>query len=481
MTIAEPEKEYLYEKIVGKITQLIQHGTLGPGEKVPSVRKLSQQEGVSISTVLQSYYLLESRGLIEAHPQSGFYVCEQPRTLPPEPEISSPPLAATDVGVDNLVTEVFEAARDPNIIPLGAALPSPELFPNKKISRLLSSIARDDPAACNTYDLAPGNQTLRRQLARRSLYWGGTLSAEDIIVTCGCTEALNLCLRAVTEPGDIVAFESPTYFLVLQITEILGRKALEIPTHPRDGISIEALEVAIEQVPIKACVVMSNCHNPLGGCMPEERKKKLVSLLARKRIPLIEDDISGDLCFGSTRPKPLKAFDRKGWVLYCSSFSKTLAPGYRVGWTAPGRFIKEITKLKRTNTVGTPALLQMMIAEFLESGGYDHHLRGLKKTHASQIHRITLAIRRYFPQGTRVTRPEGIPVVWVEMPKKVDSLKLHRRAIEEGIGIAPGPIFSSKQQYRNFIRLNCGVLWSDELDQALMILGRLTRELGKVS
>ncbi|MDA2939318.1 PLP-dependent aminotransferase family protein [Acidobacteria bacterium AH-259-A15] len=480
MITGDAEREYLYEQIAGKITQLIHHGTLGPGEKVPSVRKLSQQEGVSITTVLQAYYGLESRGLIEARPQSGFYVCLEPRTLPPEPEISSPPLAATHVGVDDLITKVFEAARDPDIIPLGAALPSPELFPNHRITRLLSSVARRDPSACNTYDLAPGNQELRRQIARRSLYWGGALSAEDIVVTCGCTEALNLCLRAVTEPGDIVAVESPTYFVGLQIIETLGLKALEIPTHPRDGISVEALEVAMEQVSIKACLVMANCHNPLGSCMPDENKKKLVALLARQRIPLIEDDIFGDLYPGSIRLKALKAFDKKGWVLYCSSFSKTLAPGYRVGWTVPGNFIREATRLKRANTVGTPTVLQIMIAEFLESGGYDHHLRKIKKAYASQVHRMTQAICRYFPKGTRVTRPKGGCVLWIELPRTVDSLELHRQAIEEKISIAPGPIFSAKQQYRNFIRLNCGVLWSPRIEQALMILGRLTAELGNV-
>lgn len=480
MITGDAEREYLYEQIAGKITQLIHHGTLGPGEKVPSVRKLSQQEGVSITTVLQAYYWLESRGLIEARPQSGFYVCLEPRTLPPEPEISSPPLAATHVGVDDLITKVFEAARDPDIIPLGAALPSPELFPNHRITRLLSSVARRDPSACNTYDLAPGNQELRRQIARRSLYWGGALSAEDIVVTCGCTEALNLCLRAVTEPGDIVAVESPTYFVGLQIIETLGLKALEIPTHPRDGISVEALEVAMEQVSIKACLVIANCHNPLGSCMPDENKKELVALLARQRIPLIEDDIFGDLYPGSIRLKALKAFDRKGWVLYCSSFSKTLAPGYRVGWTAPGNFIRKATRLKRANTVGTPAVLQIMIAEFLENGGYDHHLRKIKKAYASQVHRMTQAICRYFPKGTRVTRPKGGCVLWIELPRTVDSLELHRQAIEEKISIAPGPIFSAKQQYRNFIRLNCGVLWSPRIEQALMILGRLTAELGNV-
>ena len=374
------EKEYLYEQIAGKMARLIKGRTLRPGEKLPSVRKLSQQERVSISTVLQAYYWLESRGLIEAHPQSGFYVCLPTRSLPPEPEISSPRPDIAHVGIDELIAKVFDAVRDPEIVPLGAALPSPELFPNRKLVRLLSAVARRHPTLCNQYDVAPGNDKLRRQIARLSLTWGGGLPSAEIVVTCGCLKAINLCLRAVTEPGDVVAVESPTYFGVLQVLETLRLRALEIPSHPRHGISVEALDVATEQTSIRACLVIANGHNPLGSYMPEENKRKLVALLGDKGIPLIEDDIFGDLWFGKVRPKACKAFDKKGLVLLCSSFSKTLAPGYRIGWTAPGKFVEEVTRLKRAATVGTPAVLQLMIAEMLENGRYEYHLRGVTKS-----------------------------------------------------------------------------------------------------
>ncbi len=474
------EKEYLYEQIAGKMARLIEGRTLRPGEKLPSVRKLSQQERVSISTVLQAYYWLESRGLIEAHPQSGFYVCLPTRSLPPEPEISSPRPDIAHVGIDDLIAKVFDAVRDPEIVPLGAALPSPELFPNRKLVRILSAVARRHPTLCNQYDVAPGNDELRRQIARLSLTWGGGLPSAEIVVTCGCLEAINLCLRAVTEPGDVVAVESPTYFGVLQVLETLRLRALEIPSHPRHGISVEALEVATEQTSVKACLVIANCHNPLGSYMPEENKRKLVALLGDKGIPLIEDDIFGDLWFGKVRPKACKAFDKKGLVLLCSSFSKTLAPGYRIGWTAPGKFVEEVTRLKRAATVGTPAVLQLMIAEMLENGRYEYHLRRVTKSFASQIHAMTQAISRYFPEGTRVTRPQGGCLLWVELPRQVDSLELFGRAIEEKISIAPGPMFSAKLGFRNFCRLNAGVLWSDRIEQALMVLGRLASEQARV-
>jgi DNA-binding transcriptional MocR family regulator len=471
------EKEYLYEQIAGRISELIQHGTLQAGEKLPSIRRLSQQEKVSISTVMQAYYWLESKGLIEARPQSGFYVCLEPRTLPPEPEMSRPSLAPCCLTISDHVAEVVRQVSDRSLVPFGVALPSPEHFPNRKLGRILSSAARRDPAAANTYDLAPGNLELRRQVARRSMYWGGTLSPRDIVVTCGCTEAINLCLRAVTQPGDIVAVESPTFFGFLDILETLGLQSMEICTCPSEGIHIESLEEAMDKAPIKACIVMANAHNPLGSSISDRNKKRLVDLATARAVPLIEDDVYGDLHFGPDRPRTLKSFDRDGWVLLCSSFSKTLAPGYRVGWVAPGRFRERLIRLKRAGSIGNAVLPQLMIARFLENGSYDLHLRKLRKTYIYQIDRMIHSISRFFPKGTRVTRPRGGHIIWVELPDTVDSLELQQRALDEKISLVPGTIFSAEGDFRNFIRLNAGIVWGDRIERALMILGRLTEEM----
>jgi DNA-binding transcriptional MocR family regulator len=341
---------YLYEEVVNKIAGMIGQGVLRPGERIPSIRKVSSQLDVSISTVLQAYLRLESRGLIEARPQSGFYVKFRAERLPPEPKASTPSTTATAVGVGELVSKVLEAARDPEIVPLGAATPSSELLPVRQLNRMMASIGRRRGAIAINYDLPPGNEALRRQIARRSLDWGCHLSLEDIVTTCGGMEALNLCLRAVAKPGDTIVIESPTYYGVLQVIESLGMKALEIATHPREGVDLAALEYAIKRNKVTACIMISNFNNPLGSCMPDKNKKALVGMLARRRIPLIEDDIYGDLYFGSSRPKTAKAFDREGLVLLCSSFSKNLAPGYRVGWTAPGRFKTHVERLKFMNT-----------------------------------------------------------------------------------------------------------------------------------
>lgn len=469
--------EYRYEQLAAKIAELIHRGTLRPGERIPSVRRISRQEGVSVSTALQAYFLLEDRGLIEARPQSGFYVRLQQRRLPPEPKIMFPPQAATRVGVGELVFSILKAGRDPGIVPLGMASVSPELFPTAKLHRVLASVARRAGDRANRYDLAPGYSELRHQIARRSLDWGCSLSGDDVVVTNGCTEALNLCLRAVTSPGDVVAVESPTYFVLLQILEALQLKALEIPTDPREGVCLNELEAALDRRKVKACLFMTNFHNPLGSCMPDEKKSRVVEILARREIPLIEDDIYGDIFFGPSRPKVAKAFDRRGLVLLCSSFSKTLAPGHRVGWTAPGRFRDQVERLKNINTAGNALLPQMMIAEFLKNGGYDHYLRGIRKAFAQQVHITTQAIGKYFPEGTKVTRPTGGIVLWVELPVAVDALDLYQKALEKNISVAPGPVFSASQGYRNFIRINCGVRWSDRIEEALIFLGRLAVEL----
>jgi DNA-binding transcriptional MocR family regulator len=466
-------QSYLYEQVVQKITGMIGQAVLRPGDRIPSVRRLSAQMDVSISTVLHSYLLLESRGLIEARPQSGYYVRPRAEKLPLEPKTSSPSTLATVVGVGALVSKVLEAARDPEIIPLGAATPNHELLPVGQLNRLTSVIGRRRGPMAINYDLPPGNEGLRRQIARRSLDWGCHLSTDDIVTTCGGMEALNLCLRALAKPGDTIVIESPTFFGVLQVIESLGMKALEIATHPRDGIDLEALEHAVKRNKVSACILIPNFNNPLGSCMPDKNKKSLVEMLTRRQIPLIEDDIYGDLYFGNTRPKTVKAFDKDGLVLLCSSFSKTLAPGYRVGWTAPGRFKFEVEQLKFMNTLATATLPQMAIAQFLESGGYDRHLRRLRKSLANQVQLVSLAISRHFPEGTRITRPSGGFVLWVELPKSINSLELHRKALREKISIIPGALFSAKQKYQNFIRLSCGQPWSDRLEQALITLGRL--------
>jgi len=470
----------LYERVAQQIAHLIHQGTLRPGDRVPSVRKLVKQKSVSVSTVLQAYQLLESRGLIEARPQSGFYVRVPRWTPPPEPEMFRPTSSSKKLNMAGLVMEVVGTLNQPGLVNLGAAVPPPELLPTRELHRSLAGATRRLPALANVCDPSIGLRGLRVEIAKQALEAGCTLAPDDIVITNGTTEALHLCLRAITRPGDTVAIESPTYFGILQIIEMLGLRAFEIPTHPKDGVRSDALEELLERRHIKACVFMTNFSNPLGSCMPDLEKRRLVELLTAHGVPLIEDDIYGNLAFGSARPAVAKSFDLEGMVLLCGSLGKTVAPGYRVGWAVPGKFKAEVHRLKHTCSIGNPTVTQLAIADFLATGGYHRHLRRLRRNYEQLAECVSVSIARNFPPGTRMTRPQGGQVLWVELPGKVDALELHRAALLDGISIAPGPIFSPRQQYRNCIRLNYANPWSEQLEGALVRLGALVNRLSGI-
>jgi DNA-binding transcriptional MocR family regulator len=466
-------EEALYRQVAWRISELIEHGTLRPGERVPSVRKFSLQQNVSIATVTQAYRLLEDRGEIEARPQSGYYVRLRKWTPPPEPARTNPAPRAVKVNVGQLVVQVIKAGRDPALVKLGASLPPVELFPLQELNRTMASIARRFPMEAHSYDAPPGNHALRVQIARRCMEVGCSLAPDDFITTVGATEALNLCLRAVANPGDVIAIESPTFFGILQIIQSLGMKVCEIPTFPREGICLDELEARLKCCKVKACVFTTNFSNPLGSCMPDAKKQKLVEMLARRQIPLIEDDVYGAIHYSGSRPKVAKAYDEQGLVLLCDSCTKTLSPGFRIGWVAPGRFKEKVEFLKIVNTSATPTLSQMAVAEFLQNGGFDHHLRKMRRFYACHAQRMGEAVSRYFPAGTRATRPTGGMCLWVELPKQIDAMEVYHQAMAKKISIAPGALFSAKQKFPNFIRLNCGNPWSDKVEQAMKTLGEI--------
>jgi DNA-binding transcriptional MocR family regulator len=470
-------KVNLYEDVAARLSRLIDQGAYKTGDRLPSVRALNKQLKVSVSTVMEAYRVMEDRGRIEVRPQSGYYV-KPPLTRLSEPNISAPVCEPMPVSSEFFLSRLWRDSLNPKLLNLGAATPNPELLPLDKLSRMLASVVRSDNSLGSTYDQPPGCAPLRVQIVRRMIQAGCTLTPDQIVTTSGCQEAVSLCLRAVCRPGDTVAVESPIFYGILQAIESLGLQALEIPTHPRDGISIEALKNAVSQNRVSACLVMSNFSNPLGSCISDANKKSLVALLERRQIPLIEDDIYGELYFGSERPRVAKSFDKTGNVLLCSSFSKTIAPGYRVGWVAPGKYQAQIERLKMANNLAVALPTQMAIAKFLENGGYDHHLRRIRRIYERQVAAMSEAINRHFPQETKVTRPTGGYVLWIELPAGTDSLQLYQTAIKAGITIAPGTVFTAQPKYRNCIRLNAA-FWSEKVDHALEVLGKMVLSLKK--
>jgi DNA-binding transcriptional MocR family regulator len=465
----------LYAQVADQIHALIRAGTLRPGERVPSVRRLSRQQAVSVATVLQAYERLEDAGVIEARPQSGYYV---KRVAAPveEPATSKPPQRALTVEVNALADAMLAAGQDSKMVSFGSACPNADMFPLERVRRVLSSRARRNRASLGSYGLPPGSEALRRAIARRALEWGCRIDHRNLVLTNGCMEALNLCLRAVTRPGDTVALESPTYYGFLQILQALGLKALEIPTHPRTGISLEALEAALGAHEVKAVLVMPNVSNPVGATMSEAAKKRLVEMLAAKNVPLVEDHIYSELAYDATARRAAKCFDRTGNVMLCSSFSKTLAPGLKAGFIEPGRWREQIRMLKFVASGGNSEIVELTLAELLESGGYERSLRHMRRRCEQQVDAARGVIAESFPRGTKVTRPTGGFILWVELPRGGDSIQLFEKLLERGISIAPGPMFSASQRYRNCMRISVGHPWTERTEKALAEVGRLARQ-----
>jgi len=479
LTRKEPSNRFRYETVAATLTEQIEAGIYSSGERLPGVRKLAAQFAVSVSTVVAAEQLLENRGLLEAHPRSGYYV----RRPVWQPEIcqtaSQPTGQPTPVTGQALVLRVVQAANEPGIVALGAAVPHASFLPTHSLQRAFAGVPRRWAGQAFNYHFPPGPLVLRQQIARRMADAGCQLLPEDIVITAGAQEALTLCLRAVAEPGDVVAIESPTFYGLLQAIETQGLRALEIPTDPDEGISPQALALALDEWPVAAALLMPNFGNPLGHCAGNARKQALVSLLEARGVPLIEDDVYGDLAFNGRRPWAAKAFAAHGGVLYCSSFSKTLSPGLRIGWTAPGRFRDRVAYLKYAASAATPTWPGYAVSDFLERGGYDRYLRRARSDYAQAVDRVGRAVTRHFPAGTRQTRPQGGFVLWLELPAGVDALTLYRQALAEGISIAPGPMFSPAQKFRPCLRLNCAQPWDTRLERALKRLGELVTALVK--
>lgn len=470
-------EDFLYSQVAERLETMVTKGVLKTGDKLPSVRALSAEQGISLSTAFKAYSALESKGLIEARPKSGYYVRFGVRrhTEPPRaPRYAAPPSGLT---VDDMLAAVYANMSEAGIVQLSIAAPAPELLPAAKLNKCLLEALRASPTSCLHYENIQGNERLRQQLARLSFNWGGNSSASEVVVTHGCMEALVFCLKSATKPGDTVAIERPTYFGIFNLLKSLGLRAMEVPTDPLTGPDLNFLEKAVAKKQIDAALLVPNFNNPTGSLMPDAHKQALVAMLAEREIPLVEDDIYGEMYFGKTRPRTCKSYDRQGLVLYCSSLSKTLAPGYRIGWCQPGRFVKQVLQHKLTHCISTTTPTQAAIANFCETGRLDLHFRHLRKALHTQCLRYWQAIAEFFPPETRVSQPQGGYVLWLELPETVDAFHLYHRARQHQINIAPGQIFSTDGQFSHHIRLGFGTPYTPEIEGSLRTLGRLVREM----
>ncbi|GAA4352109.1 PLP-dependent aminotransferase family protein [Variovorax defluvii] len=472
----------LYRQLATHYIDAIRAGSLKPDDKLPSLRHLMRQHGISLSTALQLCRSMESEGWVEARERSGYFV-RRPRRLAmaamDEPAADRAPDPAQFVGIHAKVSDfVARRRRVTDKLDLSIARGAPGLYPSEALRRALTAALRRRPGMLAVAAPLKGHLPFREVLAQRSLRLGMTLSPDDILATNGCIEALNLALRAVAQPGDTVAVESPTFYGLLQILESLDMRALEIPTSPQTGISIEALELAIRTYDnIKAVIVVPHLQNPLGSVMPDSHKERLARLCEQHAIPLIEDDTYGALLDAPMPPRALKSFDGSGNIIHCASLHKILAPGLRLGWISAGRWQARVEMLKFAQTRNNEALSQAGAGQFMATGAYDRHLRHLRQCLKAQREQTADAIAGYFPGGTRINLPPGGLQLWVELPQRLSSTRVFEAALEERIVIAPGTLFSNSSRFDHFMRINCGWPYGEAIDGALRRLGEIVAEV----
>jgi len=431
---------FLYENIALHLEEEILNGVLQLGDKLPSVRIFSKQHNVSASTIFQAYYSLESKGLIEARPKSGYYVIYQPKKYMPsniDSNVETTP-AIHELTTDAMISHIVDLLSAKNYTHLSTARPDLSLLPTANLQKSIKSALTALGADILNYDHPTGNVALRQLVAGQQIKFGKAFTSKDVVITSGCTEALTLCLQAVTQKGDIVISDSLTYYGIHQIIKNLGLKVIPIPIHNITGLDLDFLKRSLQEFTVKACLFTTNFNNPTGKSLTTAQKKELIKLITKHQVPLIEDDVYGELYFGKNRPSTCKQFDTEGLVMYCSSFSKTLAPGYRVGYAIPGKFTETVTKLKRILSLGSSTLSQQALVSFLSKGRYPYHLKKLRHTLHSNMLAYCKLIYEYFPEEIYFVSPTGGYILWIAFPEDFDSVALFDAAKKQNLIIAPG-------------------------------------------
>ncbi|MCU1718895.1 PLP-dependent aminotransferase family protein [Pseudomonas sp. 5P_3.1_Bac2] len=460
----------LYQQLAEQLATRIEQGLYRPGQRLPSVRTLSQEHGVSLSTVQQAYRQLEDQGLAQPKAKSGYFV-PQARPTPPLPSMGRAPQRPVEISQWPQVLELVSQAPGSGWLQLGRGMPDISSPTLKPLLRSLAQLSRRQQLRELSYGSLQGDPALREQIARLMLDSGCQIAADELLITTGCHEALSIALRSLCQPGDIVAVDSPSFHGVMQALKGFNIKALELPTDPLTGISLPALELALEQWPIKAIQLTPSCNNPLGYIMPDAHKRALLALAQRHDVAVIEDDVYGDLAYRYPRPRTIKSFDDDGRVLLCSSFSKTLAPGLRVGWIAPGRYLQQVQHQKYISSGMNAPVPQHALADFISQGHYQPHLRRMRSQYAQNLGLVVEWISRYLPPGTRVSQPRGGFMLWLELAPQFDSQRLNRLLAPHKLMVAPGSIFSAAGKYRNCLRLNYALKPTPDLEQAIKQLG----------
>ena len=471
-----------YEMVMDRVIGLIDGGIINEGDKVPSVRAMSSQMNVGVMTTLEAYRRLEAKGFIESLPRSGYIVCP-PSLKRFDIRIKLPEARQSDISVQEKTVKIpeetdalFKAVTQPGMIPLGAGMPDPSDLPSEELSQSLARVSRTWPLDNNQYFIGSGDKGLIKELNKWMIQTGCTPAADELTVTQGITQGLTLALRSVTKPGDTVLVESPGYYGFYTILEFLSLKAVEVPVDPTAGIDIEALNHMLKNgIKAKALLCSPTFSNPTGAVIPADSRHKLIELSQKHKFVIIEDDTYGELYFSKTRPEPpIKAIAPDD-IIHLASFSKLIAPGYRIGWAAGGKYTEDIRRCFRMSVLASPIVIQKALADYLKRGGVKQHMRRLRDKYQQNVSLTQSIIADYFPEGSRTAKPTGGHYLWVELPENIDSVKLTEKALQKKISIAPGVLFSSRKHYRNYLRLNCGLKCTEKVIKALKTIGDLAK------
>lgn len=469
------KKKYKYEQIIEHINISIKNKVLPEGAKLPSLRHICNQFTCSMSVAMQAYSELEMQGTITSIEKSGFFVIPAKTKELPLPQKAPHTLKITTPKTKPIISRVVDLSNNSSIISLGAGIPDKTILPLNKLNKIITRNTKEKPELLCTYTSGKGNLNLRNALISFLFKRGVIANSEDIIITNGCMEALSLAIRATTKENDIVAIENPVFFGLINLLRQLKRKVIEIPTDISTGINLDILEKVVKSNDVKICLVSSVFQNPLGFIMPEENKQKIVSLSKKFKFTIIEDDIYSETGFIQKTYRPISAYDNSNNVIYCSSFSKSISPGIRIGWIIPKKYIDICENMKFAESIGGPNLLQASMADFLTEGSYDYFIKHFRKKLANQMYAIKDAIKNYFPKNIKISNPHGGYFLWVELPSHIDSLKLFEEAITQGVSIVPGIAFTTTNRYRNCIRISAGAPVTEKTLTAISILGDLIR------
>ncbi|AZQ13126.1 PLP-dependent aminotransferase family protein [Shewanella khirikhana] len=458
-----------YQQVAEAIARQIREGRYGLGERLPSVREVCGRFGISMSTAQAAFRLLEDQALAQARPGAGFYV-----SFRGTPQVPGEGPARYEV--HNRMLQVLSWCAQPGITDLGTAVLSPGLLPRAALSKLLARQARFEMATVLQPLFSGGHPPLRREIAKRLILQGIELGESEVLVTGGCQDAISLALSAIAHAGDTIAVESPCFPGLLQVIESLGMKVLEIPCSPGQGLSVEALQLALARWQVAALVLCPDFSNPTGSQMPLANRQRLLALAGEHDLAIIEDDLFSELQEPGKGIPALKALDTDGRVIYCSSVAKSLGSGLRLGWLCGGRYHGDIAKLKAFRNVSEPLIIQALVAEFMASGGYGRHLGSLGKRLQLNLKKLRGWVEQAFPGQTQIGRPEGGFVLWVSLPG-IDSGRLLSLAVAEGVAFFPGDVFSGAGQYNHCLRLSGAFDDDDKTQKAVAVLGRLAHSL----